>query len=139
MGRANWKDCSPLVVYKLGVLGHFVLKNKTRQIDKIHEDFWTISSIIFCAKICGYSQIIYCLQEKSTNCGLKVSVAYVVLTLFELYQVFMYNILWQIVLIFTKIIDTIWSGGIRTFCPKNLTRENYNIHKDFWTISSLYV
>ena len=30
---------SSLVVYKLGVLGHFVLKNQARKIGKIHKDF----------------------------------------------------------------------------------------------------
>ena len=43
----------------------------------------------------------------------------------------MYNVLCQIGLMFTKTIDTFWSGGIRTFCPKNQTKETDKIHEDF--------
>lgn len=62
-----------------------------------------------------YSQIIYSLQEKVTHFRLEVSVAYVVLAhfelkksdkihqYFELYQVFVYKFLCEIVLIFSII------------------------------------
>ena len=42
------------------------------------------SCIVFCVKISEYSQIIYCLQEKSTYFGLEVSVVYVILSLYVL-------------------------------------------------------
>ena len=38
----------------------------------------------------------------------------------------MYNFMCQIVPIFTKRIDTFWSRGIMTFCPK----KSDKIHKD---------
>ena len=58
--------------------------------------------MMFCVKMSGYSQIICCLQEKSTHFGLEVSVVYVTLCIFwdkmsqqsdkknfKLYQVFL--------------------------------------------------
>ena len=91
-------------IYKLWVEEHFVLKNQTRKIDKIHQKFLNYmmcSCIIFCAKMLEYSQIIYSLQEKSTHFGLEVSLVHIVLAhfepknqrkfikIFELYQIFM--------------------------------------------------
>ena len=80
--------------------------------------------------------------------GLEVSAVYGVLEHFgskesgkdfELYQAFMCNFLCETVLIFliyiyilfTRRIDTFWSGGLETFWPKNQKRKIDKIHKDF--------
>ena len=50
-------------------------KNQARIIDKITQRYLSYikpSCIIFCAKMFGYSQIIYCLQEESTILGSKI-------------------------------------------------------------------
>ena len=54
----------------------------------------------FCVKMSGYFQIIYCLQEKSTNFGLEVSVAYIVSSLYvqNCFKYFLLHILGQNVL-----------------------------------------
>ena len=88
-----------------GALGHFVLKNQTRKIDEIHKDFLTISSIpaafffsfLFFVKMSKYSQIIYCLQEKSTHFSLEVSVVYIRSSLYVLkcFRYFLIYILQQ--------------------------------------------
>ena len=102
-------------------------------------------------KMYEYSQIIYCLQEKSRHFGLEVSVGYVVLAHFEskksnkIHKDFltlsnlMYNFLSHIVLIFTNRISTFWCAGSKTFCPKNQAETIDKIQKYFWTTSSLYI
>ena len=62
---------------------------------------------------------------------------------FELYQLFMYNFLFQTVLIFpiyilfTKRMETFWFRDISTI--RGILYSGSKIHKDFWTISSLQV
>ena len=62
---------------------------------------------------------------------------------FKLYQVFIYNILYQTVLIFpiyilfTERIDIIWSTDISSIWV--LVHFEFEIHIDFWTISNFHV
>ena len=57
-----------VVPYKLGVLGHLVLKNQTRKINKTHKVFWIISSIhayFFCHHVRIFPN--YILHERKIN------------------------------------------------------------------------
>ena len=49
-------------------------KNHRRKIDKIHENFELYQVfIIFCSKLCQYSQYIYYLQKDSIHFGIEAS------------------------------------------------------------------
>ena len=50
----------------------FCLKKSDKKSSWRFSNYIKYSCIIFCVKMSEYSQIIYCLQEKSTNCGMKV-------------------------------------------------------------------
>ena len=61
-------------VFCFGVSRHFEPKKpckKNRQNSQRHLNYIKSSCIIFCAKMFGYSQITYCIQEKATSFGNK--------------------------------------------------------------------
>ena len=86
------------VVYKLGLLGYFVLKNQSGKIYKIHIfELHQVFMYNFCVKLSEHSRIIYCLQEKSKHFDLEVPVKYVISSVYVLncFKYFLIYILGQ--------------------------------------------